>query len=240
MELLLLLAGCGKRLGNITKTRNKCMIKINGVPILEHSLKIAEKLPISKWNIVIGYQSEQVVSYIENRINPVSVRFVHQVEQKGIVHAMQISSNLLDDDILLNLGDEFLINSHVDKMINFFHDNNVDFICGIIEGSSFEKISKAFSIKCNPKSGYIVEVKEKPITPYNNILGTGYCIFGKETLPYLERVPINSARNQYELCDFIKLLIEKGKNGVCFPVGDDLINVNTYEDLYYLKMLEGQ
>jgi len=216
------------------------MLELDEKPILERSLEIAEQLPLKRWTVVVGYQSKQISEYINSRVSSAPKRFVRQNEQSGIVHAMRIALHLLDDDILLNLGDEFLVNDRLGEMVEYFSSNNVDFVCGVIENSLEEKIRKAYSIQCNPHTGFITSAKEKPTVPYNSMLGTGYCIFSKEILPYLNEVTINLVRNQYELCDFITLLVKKGKRGVCIPIGDDLINVNTYEELNYLRRIGGQ
>mgnify|MGYP000450052204 CR=1 FL=1 len=35
MQAIILAAGMGKRLGNLTKDNTKCMVKVNGIPLID-------------------------------------------------------------------------------------------------------------------------------------------------------------------------------------------------------------
>lgn len=234
MILLLLAAGRGSRLKGYTEDINKCLLLVNNFPIIHYSLKIAEKLPITKVIIVVGYQSKKVIEYINSHTWPFPIEFVYQNEQKGIVHAMQIAFPLINEDILLNLGDEILIKSNINSMIESFYNSRPDFICGVMHNCSVEEIQKAYSITLN-ENGKITKVFEKPQFMQNSMCGTGYCIFKYDVLKYLHKVPLNITRNQYELCDYINLLIQKNKIGYSYNVGEKLININTIHDLNTVK-----
>lgn len=234
MILLLLAAGKGSRMESCTKDTNKCLLLVNNLPIVYYSLDIVSKLPISKAVIVVGYKAKKVIEYITAYKLPFPIQFVYQYEQKGIVHAMNTALPLIDEDILLNLGDEILINSKIDSMIQNFYRKNVDFMCGIKDKYELEEIAKAYSVSVD-ESNKIIEVCEKPNNPQNGLCGTGYCLFKYETLRFLKEVPVNKLRNQYELCDFINILIHHQKTGYPFIIGDNLININTINDLEYSK-----
>lgn len=234
MILLLLAAGRGSRMEGYTDNINKCLLIVNDFPIIYYSLKIAETLPITKAIIVVGYQAEKVIEYINLGTWPFPIEFVFQNEQKGIVHAMQKAFPLLNEDVLLNLSDEILIKGNINSMIDSFYKDKPDFICGVMHNCSVKKIQKAYSITLN-EDGKITKVLEKPEFPQNSICGTGYCIFKHDILKYLHSVPLNVIRNQYELCDYINLLIQKNKTGYPYNVGEELININTIDDLNIIK-----
>ena len=234
MILLLLAAGRGSRMKGYTEDINKCLLLINNFPIIHHSLKVAERLPITKVIIVVGYQSKKVIEYISSYTWPFPIEFVYQNEQKGIVHAMQVALPLINESILLNLGDEILIKGNINSMIENFYNNKPDFICGVMCNSNFKEIQKAYSIVLN-ENGKITKVFEKPQYLQNSMCGTGYCIFKYDVLKHLHKVPLNINRNQYELCDYINLLIQKGKIGYPYDVGGKLININTIHDLNIAK-----
>jgi len=59
-----LAAGMGKRLGELTKNNTKCMIKVNGVTLIERVLGQLDNLPLSRIVIVIGYEGQKLVDYI--------------------------------------------------------------------------------------------------------------------------------------------------------------------------------
>ena len=39
MQAIILAAGMGKRLGELTKGNTKCMVKVNGIPLIDRVMK---------------------------------------------------------------------------------------------------------------------------------------------------------------------------------------------------------
>ncbi len=64
MQGLILAAGMGKRLKKLTQNNTKCMVKVNGVTLIERALKQLDKLNLSKVIIVVGYEREKLKDYI--------------------------------------------------------------------------------------------------------------------------------------------------------------------------------
>ena len=61
---LILAAGMGKRLKDLTEDNTKCMVKVNGVTMIERVLGQLEKLPLSRIVIVVGYEGQKLIDYI--------------------------------------------------------------------------------------------------------------------------------------------------------------------------------
>ena len=76
MQAIILAAGMGKRLGALTKDNTKCMIKVNGVTLIDRLLIQLSSLQLSRVVIVVGYKGDKLREYIGNRypdsINKVS------------------------------------------------------------------------------------------------------------------------------------------------------------------------
>ena len=64
MQAIILAAGMGRRLKNLTKDNTKCMIRVNGVTLIERMLNQIEKQNVSRITIVIGYEGEKLKDYI--------------------------------------------------------------------------------------------------------------------------------------------------------------------------------
>ena len=64
MQGLILAAGMGKRLKELTAGNTKCMVKVNGVTLIERVLRILDKKNLSKIVIVVGYRGQQLIDYI--------------------------------------------------------------------------------------------------------------------------------------------------------------------------------
>ena len=60
MQAIILAAGMGKRL----KDNTKCMIKVNGVTLIDRMLHQIEKQHFSRIIIVVGYEGEKLIDYI--------------------------------------------------------------------------------------------------------------------------------------------------------------------------------
>lgn len=64
MQAIILAAGMGRRLKDLTAENTKCMVKVNGVTLIERMLRQLEKLHLSKIVIVVGYKGENLMHYI--------------------------------------------------------------------------------------------------------------------------------------------------------------------------------
>jgi len=64
MQAIILAAGMGKRLGNLTKDNTKCMVKVNGIPLIDRVLGQLSHFPLSKVILVIGYKGEKLKEYL--------------------------------------------------------------------------------------------------------------------------------------------------------------------------------
>ena len=64
MQAIILAAGMGKRLGDLTKDNTKCMVKVNGVPLIDRLLTQLSRFSLVKVIIVIGYEGKKLRDYI--------------------------------------------------------------------------------------------------------------------------------------------------------------------------------
>lgn len=80
MKALLLAAGLGTRLRPITNTIPKCLVPINGKPLLEYWLESLTKVGVDKFLINTSYLSEQVEAFIKNSKYAKNVTLVHEDE----------------------------------------------------------------------------------------------------------------------------------------------------------------
>ena len=64
MQAVILAAGMGKRLKELTKSNTKCMVKVNGVSLIDRMLHQIEALSLSRIIIVVGYEGQKLMDYI--------------------------------------------------------------------------------------------------------------------------------------------------------------------------------
>ena len=64
MQAVILAAGMGKRLKDLTRDNTKCMVEVNGVSLIDRMLHQLEKKHLSRIIIVVGYKAEELIRYI--------------------------------------------------------------------------------------------------------------------------------------------------------------------------------
>lgn len=64
MQGLILAAGMGRRLKELTSDNTKCMVKVNGVTLIDRALHQLDALGLSKIVIVVGYEGQKLIDYI--------------------------------------------------------------------------------------------------------------------------------------------------------------------------------
>jgi dTDP-glucose pyrophosphorylase len=239
MQALILAGGRGKRMGELAQTMNKCLIEINGRPLIASSLDCASRLDVSEIIIVVGYQAEDIKEYCKGEYNGKPIKYAFQSEQKGLVHAIESAREAIrEDDFFLFLGDELMINPKHLEMLKKFQEEKLFAVCGMIKVDNPSLISRTYGIR--EKGGLISELIEKPDIRdiqkglvSKDAMGTGNCIFQNAIFSYIDKAPINPKRGEKELPDLIKAAIKDGKKVKSSLICDMYFNVNLRQDDSY-------
>lgn len=110
MQAIILAAGMGTRLGDLTKEIPKCLVKVDGKPIISYMLEELENLGIKETIIVVGYQADVLSLQIGNNVGKMHIRYVHNAiySSTNNIHSLLLGSDAIDDDFLLIEGDVLL------------------------------------------------------------------------------------------------------------------------------------
>ena len=65
MQAIILAAGMGRRLGELTKNNTKCMLEVNGVRLIDRYLRQLSKYSLDRIVIVVGYEGQKLIDYIQ-------------------------------------------------------------------------------------------------------------------------------------------------------------------------------
>lgn len=125
MKALLLAAGLGTRLRPITNVVPKCLVPINGKPLLEYWLENLSKVGVNEFLINISYLADQVIEFVNCSIYKDKITLVYE-------------------DKLLNTGGTLLKNKHFfcDEPFLLIHADNLTFC-------DFEAFFKAHENRLN-------------------------------------------------------------------------------------------
>ena len=121
MQAVILAAGMGKRLKELTQNNAKCMVKVNGVSLIERTLYILDKKQLSKIVVVVGCEKNKLVDYISNLHIRTPVVFVeNQVYEKtNNIYSLLLAKECLSkEDTILLESDIIFEESVIDILLN--------------------------------------------------------------------------------------------------------------------------
>ncbi len=105
MKAMILAAGFGKRLGHLTQSTPKPLIKVKGQPLIKYHLSKLLAADYSQIVINTHYLSDEIINYVENEFNS-DPRIIFSIEKEilgtggGIKKALHHFGN--DDFLVLN------------------------------------------------------------------------------------------------------------------------------------------
>ncbi len=120
MQGLILAAGMGKRLKELTNNNTKCMVKVNGVTMIERMLSQLDKLNLSSIVIVVGYKGKKLQDYIETLNINTPINYVNNeiYDKTNNIYSLYLARNyLLKEDTLLLESDLIFEDSVLQKIV---------------------------------------------------------------------------------------------------------------------------
>lgn len=123
MQAIILAAGMGRRLGELTEGNTKCMISVNGVTLIDRMLSQLSSLHLNRIVLVIGYQGEKLRNYIGNRYPHLPIEYVVNpiYDKTNNIYSLALAKDQLqEDDTLLLESDLIFEDSLLQKIL--LHD----------------------------------------------------------------------------------------------------------------------
>ncbi|MBY0248764.1 MAG: phosphocholine cytidylyltransferase family protein [Nitrospiraceae bacterium] len=124
MKAVILAAGVGKRLWEVTQHRPKCLIEIGGRSLLHRYLEILVGLGIRRTTIVVGYRQEMIRAAVERNACGVTVDFlVNDQFHRGSISSLWIARTALDDDVIVMDADVLFHRDILRRLVESSHEN---------------------------------------------------------------------------------------------------------------------
>jgi len=121
MQAIILAAGMGKRLKDLTKDVTKCMVKVNGQTLIERALIQLDRLHLSRIVIVIGYQGKKLQDYVRSLGTNTHVVFVENpiYDKTNNIYSLYLAKEyLLEEDTLLLESDLIFEDGALSQLVN--------------------------------------------------------------------------------------------------------------------------
>lgn len=122
MQAIILAAGMGKRLGEYTKNNTKCMVPVNGIPLIDRVLGQLSRLNLNRVVIVVGYEGKKLMEYLGNERDGLKIEYVNNpiYDKTNNIYSLAIAKQqMMEDDTLLIESDLIF----EDGMFNLLLDN---------------------------------------------------------------------------------------------------------------------
>ena len=105
MQAIILAAGMGRRLKKLTENQPKCMISVNGIPMIERMLKQLDHCHLNRIIIVTGHKGEELESFVSSLPLSTPVMYIDNPVYKTTnnIYSLYLAKDqlLMDDTILL-------------------------------------------------------------------------------------------------------------------------------------------
>ncbi|MCK5818685.1 MAG: phosphocholine cytidylyltransferase family protein [Psychromonas sp.] len=111
MKALILAAGRGSRMNDLTEHRPKCLVKLNGKTLLAYQLAALQEAGITDIGIVTGYRAKMLRQFNLTEFH--NARW----SQTNMVHSLSCAKTWLKDDCIISYSDIFYSASAVTLLI---------------------------------------------------------------------------------------------------------------------------
>ena len=120
MQAMILAAGMGKRLKELTQNNTKCMVKVNGVSLIDRMLHQIQKQNVDRIVIVVGYEREKLKEYIATLGITTPITYIDNpiYDKTNNIYSLSLASDYLcEDDTLLFESDLIFEDSVLDSLV---------------------------------------------------------------------------------------------------------------------------
>lgn len=121
MQAIILAAGMGRRLKELTQNNTKCMVKVNGVTLIDRMLHQIDKRSFSRIVIVIGYEGKKLVDYIATLNIETPIEYVNNpvYDKTNNIYSLALAKDYLcQDDTILLESDLIFEDSVIDALLD--------------------------------------------------------------------------------------------------------------------------
>ena len=233
MKTLLLAAGIGKRLGDVSANLPKCLLEFAGKTLLQRHLEILGNLDVNEIIIITGYQSDLVEQEIA-RSGSKHIRIVRNPDYlKGSIISMLLGLKALVNEPEFILMDADVLYDYriLERLVNSRHQN-----CFLLD-REFEQGEEP--VKLCVRNGQLIEFRKKiddnlefdyqgesvGFFRFNNVTADKLI---KSANAYLER---GEDTQPYEECIRDLLLVEPDNFGFEDITGLEWIEIDFPEDI---------
>ncbi len=229
-KAVILAAGRGTRMKDLTDELPKPMVRVKGTPILESIVRGLVANGIGRILIVVGWRKEVIFDHFGDGSSfGCSIEYIEQVVQDGTGRVVELAKGFAGDDpFVLSYGDILVPSSSYAPLVD----------CDGVDGKLTVRIAEdvrkggAVFIDQGRVTGLIEKPGEgEPTSPYYN---AGIYTFTPRIFDYTAKLEL-SPRGEYELTDAIAAEVRDGLKIEAVELAGDWADVRDPEVLRELN-----
>ncbi len=115
MQAIILAAGMGKRLKELTKNATKCMVEVNGVTLIQRALTALDQLSLERIVLVVGYEGKKLQEYVSTLDVRTPIVYVDNpiYDKTNNIYSLYLARNYLEKDDTLLLESDLIFEDAV-------------------------------------------------------------------------------------------------------------------------------
>jgi NDP-sugar pyrophosphorylase family protein len=225
-KAVLLAAGRGTRMRELTQDLPKPMIEVRGKPILMHILEGLRKTGITHFLIIVGYRADVIKSFFRNgSSHSVSVEYCTQVEQDGTGRVVELAREFCGNaPFVLSYGDILVDPDNYRSLCELGDEKAI-----VSVKHNPGEVSKGGAVFVNERFE-LTDLREKPRPgePSSPWYNAGIYTFRPVIFDFTARLEL-SIRGEYELTDAIRSLALSGGKVKVVELKGDWVDVRDPE-----------
>jgi dTDP-glucose pyrophosphorylase len=231
-KAVLLAAGRGTRMRELTNDLPKPMIAVRGKPILEHMIEGLRAAGVKQFLLVVGYRAEVVRQHFGDGTKlGVTIEYVNQAVQDGTGKVVELAREFVGQDaFLLVYGDIMVDPSNYLGLVRLEPEAEA-----IVTVRRNEDVSKGGAVFVNERFELVdLREKPKPDEPASPWYNAGIYTLRPSIFEFTAQLQ-PSPRGEYELTDAIRALAQSGKKVQALELSGDWADVRDPEVLAQLN-----
>jgi len=208
-KAVILAAGKGTRMGDLTASLPKPMVQVEGKPVLEHIVEgLRDEANILDFFIITGWCGDVIRDYFDDGSRwKVSISYGEQVVQDGTGKAPELAKDWVGRDAFLLTYGDILLRPPTDYklLVESFYET------GVIAVKDGEDLTKGGAVVLDQES-FMIDLVEKGGSgqvPANAYYNAGIYILPSLIFRYTAKLK-KSPRGEYEFTDALKALVKEG------------------------------
>ncbi len=227
-KAVILAAGRGTRMGEITAELPKPMLPVRGRPILEHVLDALASAGVQEFLVVTGYRGDAIQDHFSHWRLPIEFRVQDPVDGTGTA-ARLAREFVAQDSFHLAFGDILCPPADYARCAAILEENSGTM--AVLGVKDVEDPWRGAAVYVDP-TGVITKVIEKPPKGTSTTRWNSAGLYAMQPIVfrYIERIEL-SARNEYELTSIFDMMLADGLELRMAPVEGEWRDIGYPADL---------